>query len=86
MKFPADIPVFVEVIYCFSSSGTNDIYNRNKPDIDNLTKFVFDSLTGIIFHDDAQVVKLVASKIYCENANKIKISISKIQGDVINIV
>ena len=32
------------------------------PDIDNLCKFVLDALNGVGFHDDRQVVKLVAFK------------------------
>jgi Holliday junction resolvase RusA-like endonuclease len=32
------------------------------PDIDNMCKFVLDALNGIAYHDDRQVVKLVAVK------------------------
>ena len=32
-------------------------------DIDNLTKLVLDALTGVVFRDDRQVVKLVAYKV-----------------------
>lgn len=38
-----------------------------KPDIDNCIKGVFDSLNGIAFVDDKQIVKLVAEKYYSEN-------------------
>jgi crossover junction endodeoxyribonuclease RusA len=34
------------------------------PDLDKLTRAVFDALTGVAFHDDAQVVDLVATKRY----------------------
>jgi crossover junction endodeoxyribonuclease RusA len=34
------------------------------PDLDKLTRAVFDALTGVVFHDDAQVVDLVATKRY----------------------
>lgn len=33
-------------------------------DLDNASKAVLDSLTGICWHDDAQVLRLVASKVY----------------------
>ena len=33
-----------------------------KPDIDNLVKYVADALTGIVWKDDAQIVWLLASK------------------------
>jgi len=35
-----------------------------KPDIDKLCRAVLDALTGILYHDDAQVVSLSASKRY----------------------
>ena len=34
-----------------------------RPDIDNLAKFVLDSLNGIAYQDDSQVVKLVVYKL-----------------------
>lgn len=33
-----------------------------KPDLDKMTRAIFDALTGICFHDDSQVVTLTASK------------------------
>jgi len=34
------------------------------PDIDNLAKFVFDSLNGVLYADDSQLVKVVLLKTY----------------------
>ena len=34
-----------------------------KPDVDNLSKFLLDALTGVLFEDDAQVVDLHMFKI-----------------------
>ena len=34
-----------------------------KPDVDNLSKFLLDALTGVLFDDDAQVVELRMFKI-----------------------
>jgi hypothetical protein len=34
------------------------------PDLDKLARSVFDALTRVVFHDDAQVVDLVATKRY----------------------
>lgn len=36
-----------------------------KPDVDKLARAVLDSLTGIVFRDDAQVTSLAASKAFC---------------------
>jgi Holliday junction resolvase RusA-like endonuclease len=35
-----------------------------KPDVDKLCRAVLDALTGILYHDDAQVVSLSATKRY----------------------
>lgn len=37
-----------------------------KPDLDKLTRAVLDALTGVVYHDDAQVVDLVTSKHYAD--------------------
>lgn len=38
-----------------------------KPDLDNIIK-VLDALNGIAFRDDAQIVEIVAMKVYAETA------------------
>lgn len=38
-----------------------------KGDIDNYTKALLDSMNGIIYGDDSQVVRLVANKFYSNN-------------------
>src|ERR1700743_3061951 len=43
---------------------TAPVYPAGKPDVDKLTRAVFDSLTAIIWEDDAQVVKVDAIKRY----------------------
>ena len=40
------------------------LYPSVKPDIDNLTKTIFDSLQGICFKNDSQIVDLCAYKRY----------------------
>ena len=42
-------------------------YHVCKPDIDNLAKFYLDCMTGIVFHDDSQIVELNLKKQYAEN-------------------
>lgn len=43
-----------------------DAYIRptSKPDIDNTCKAIFDGLNQVVWKDDAQVVRLIVSKIY----------------------
>jgi Holliday junction resolvase RusA-like endonuclease len=42
-------------------------YHIKKPDTDNLVKTVKDSLNGVLYKDDSQISKVVATKIYGEN-------------------
>ena len=44
------------------------LFHTKKPDIDNIVKSVMDALNGVAWHDDAQVVSILARKEYDENA------------------
>lgn len=44
-----------------------EIRHTSKPDLDNLLKAVKDGLNGIVWLDDAQVIKVVAEKKYGDN-------------------
>ena len=44
-----------------------------RPDLDNIVKLIKDSLNGIVWLDDSQVVKLYASKVYGEIPNTLVI-------------
>lgn len=44
-----------------------EIYPTVKPDCDNIAKVILDSLNGIVFDDDKQVVGLVVGKCYATN-------------------
>lgn len=39
-------------------------YKTTKPDVDNLMKPLFDAMEGIIFKDDAAIVKCNAEKVF----------------------
>ena len=41
--------------------------HTKKPDIDNLIKFLLDSLNGVFFKDDSQVVSIRANKEYVKS-------------------
>lgn len=47
----------------------NEIFPTIKPDVDNIAKSILDSLNGIAYLDDKQVVKLIVEKYYATIAN-----------------
>lgn len=68
-------PLMIEINACFepikstskkdrSKMLNGDIRPCKKPDIDNIAKVVLDSLNGIAYKDDSQVVSLHLSKWY----------------------
>ena len=44
------------------------VYHTQKPDIDNLVKFVNDCLNGVAYRDDSQIVMIHADKVWGEQA------------------
>ncbi len=40
------------------------LHPAKKPDVDKLVRAILDSLTGIVYHDDAQVIQVAAAKRY----------------------
>ena len=51
-------------------------YPTSKPDLDKLNRAISDALTGIVFKDDSQVVKLESSKFYCGPEDKMGVFIT----------
>ena len=48
---------------------------KRKCDIDNFSKLVFDALTGIIYEDDSQIVKLGITKGYDKENPRVELDI-----------
>lgn len=55
----------------------NNNYFSSKPDTDNIAKSILDSLNGIAYKDDSQIVELKVEKYYGEMA-KAKVEIEEI--------
>jgi len=80
-KEPISGPISLELVFYMSrprnhyKTGKNSEmlkdsapeYHSGRPDLDNLTKFVQDSLNKIYYRDDALICQLTAKKIYSEN-------------------
>ena len=60
-------------------------YYAKKPDIDNLQKFLFDSLGGLFYKDDCQLVHVNASKMY-DDRDHVEIIIASEKTSVDQVV
>lgn len=50
---------------------------KRKCDIDNFNKILFDSLTGIVWVDDSQIIKSITEKRYDKDNPRIEIDVLK---------
>lgn len=55
-------------------------YKTSRPDADNVGKLISDSLNGIVFVDDAQVVDLKITKLYGPSAET-RVTVEPIEGN-----
>jgi len=58
-------------------------YKTTKPDCDNLIKIVADSLNGIVYRDDVQIVRVSASKQYGQPEG-LTITVSEIEHEQVS--
>jgi len=63
LREPCQDPIELEIIFQMGKSNGAP-YHTKRPDLDNLVKSVKDALTGIIWKDDAQIIRLAAEKRY----------------------
>ena len=81
-------PVEVEMVFYLPRPASHapapkskDIWKRHpvpqqKPDIDKLTRAVFDAMTKIVYEDDARVISLVVKKRYAETSPGVQIRVT----------
>jgi crossover junction endodeoxyribonuclease RusA len=65
--FARETAVEVEIRFALprpSSLARRVVHDVRKPDIDKLARGVLDALSGVLFHDDAQVIDLRVGKRY----------------------
>lgn len=61
------IPVRLELTFCLhkpKSAHKSRVYPVVTPDADKMARSTCDSLTGILYADDAQIVELIVKKVY----------------------
>jgi Holliday junction resolvase RusA-like endonuclease len=64
LREPCQEPLELGVIFQMGRREGGSRYHTMRPDLDNLVKSVKDALTGVIWKDDAQIIRLVAEKRY----------------------
>lgn len=63
--FPRPDAVRLKALFFFQRpKSAKGLYKITKSDLDKLVRAVGDSLTGIVYDDDSQIVELIASKWY----------------------
>jgi Holliday junction resolvase RusA-like endonuclease len=73
--FPKGVPLALSAEICFAPPESASkkkklemisgaIRPTKRPDADNVLKAIADSLNGLAYHDDAQVVEMQATKVY----------------------
>jgi len=59
---PLEGPLSATLTFVFASKKKHRIYKTTKPDCDNLAKGLLDSLNGLLYVDDNQIVSLTVTK------------------------
>ncbi|MEG2918856.1 MAG: RusA family crossover junction endodeoxyribonuclease [Clostridium sp.] len=82
----ANIIVFHKVAKSFTKKRLKNIregleYPLKKPDADNITKIVLDSLNKIAYDDDSQVVEMIVSKRWTEDLERIEFKLEVIEHE-----
>jgi crossover junction endodeoxyribonuclease RusA len=59
------VPLSVTAVFYLTPAKSNKFFDAvKKPDLDKLVRALLDSMSKILYHDDAQVVRIAASKDY----------------------
>lgn len=65
-------PVKVTIKAYFQHSKKTG-WHISRPDLDNIVKAILDGLNGVVFHDDAAVCQIVATKEYGEERVEVQV-------------
>lgn len=75
IPYEVALTAIIDMYFQIPKSGSKKLYQQRKegdlrpttkPDIDNSIKAILDSLNGIVYKDDSQVVTIIANKYYSE--------------------
>lgn len=68
--YDKDVPIALNIVFAYvkpKSASKRVRYKVTKPDTDKLVRGVLDSLTGVAYYDDSQVVQINAKKIFADS-------------------
>ncbi len=71
-KFATHVPLRLSINFYRKRSrwvGKNEEFPVRKSDLDNYLKLAIDSMKGLLFEDDAQITKIIASKRWADGGN-----------------
>lgn len=88
LPYPKGIPIKMEINAFFGIPRSTGVKSRErmrsgeirptkKPDVDNIAKIIADSLNGIAYHDDAQIVSCTVHKRYSSEP-RVEVSIGEV--------
>lgn len=63
------------------SLGKHITHHTKRPDLDKLTRAALDAMTGVVYHDDGQVVRIESTKQYADIGQSPRLSIRVIQQE-----
>ncbi len=70
--------VYIKIIaYYQMPKKTKCLYPLKKPDIDNVVKIILDSLNGVAYEDDTQIVRLTAVKKWTPDYPRVEVKITE---------
>lgn len=49
-----------------AAMAAGEVAHVGRPDLDNMVKAIFDGLNGVVFADDAQIVRSFSTKVYSD--------------------
>lgn len=78
-----DAPLMVELRFHLprpKSLPRRQVHHVKKPDLDKLARGAIDAMIGVVFHDDSQVVQILAHKEYATGAARLEVTVSVYEG------
>lgn len=94
-KFEDKVPLYVQITAFYKIPPSKPKYIKGlmfkgemlptkKPDVDNIIKIILDSLNGLAYKDDAQIVACTCQKLYVNDDNepRVEVKIEKIVEEI----